>query len=171
MSGSRLPDDAASALADIQRRQGQVIDAVLVPGWYWWIVAAAMVIIGAAVDYRHLVVLAVAIPAAILVLVLPTGGMIVGAYRHVRVRDSALLGGHGAVAIVGLVWLVVALTLAVAFGLRAAGLQAPATIGTVVGGAALVIAGPQLMRYLRRIMLAHRAGTGSAGTGSAGTGR
>jgi len=138
-----------------------VIEAVLVPRWYWWAVGAAMIVIGAAVDYRHTVVLAVAIPVAVIAIVTLTGGMIFGAYRHVRVRDAELLGGRGAVAIVGLVGLVMALTLGVGFGLRALGSHAPATIATVVGAAALVIGGPLLMRRLRQIMLGHRAGAGS----------
>src|SRR5215469_1101753 len=42
--------EAAAALAEIQRRQDHVIKAVLVPGWYWWAMAAGMVAIGAARD-------------------------------------------------------------------------------------------------------------------------
>lgn len=161
MIRSQQPEDAASALTEIRRRQGQVIEAVLVPAWYWWVVAVAMVGIGAAADYRHTVVLAVVIPVAVLIIAGVTGGMIFGAYRHVRVRDAEMLGGRGAVVIVALVWLVVGLTLGIGFGIRALGWHAPATIATAVGGAVLVFAGPQVMRYLRRIMLASRAGTGS----------
>ena len=35
--------EAAAELAEIQRRQEQVIKAVLVPVWYWWALAAAIV--------------------------------------------------------------------------------------------------------------------------------
>jgi hypothetical protein len=87
-----------------------------------------------------------------------TSALIFGAYRHARVRSSELLGGRGAVAIVGFVWLVVALTLGIGFALRAAGAHLPATIATAIGGAALVTAGPFLMRKLREIMLGNRAG-------------
>jgi len=52
--------------------------------------------------------------------------MIFGAYRHAQVRSSELLGSRGAPAIVGLVWLVVALTLGIGFALRAAGAHLPA---------------------------------------------
>ncbi len=161
MIKSQQPEDAASALTEIRRRQGQVIEAVLVPAWYWWLVAVAMVGIGAAADYRHPVVLAVVIPVAVIIIAGSTAGMIFGAYRQVRVRDAELLGGRGAAAIVALVGLVVGLTLGIGFGIRALGWPAPATIATAVGGALLVIAGPQVMRYLRELMLANRAGTGS----------
>jgi len=120
-----------------------------------------MVVIGAAADYRRTIVLAVAIPVAVIAIVAMTGGMISGAHRRVRVRDAELLGGSGAVAIVSLVGLIVALTLGVGFGLRALGSPAPATIATTVGAAALVAGGPLLMRRLRRIMLGRRAGAGA----------
>ncbi len=158
MSAHPHPDEATSALAGIRQQQGRVIDAILVPAWYWWAVAAGMVAIGAAVDTRDADVLAVVIPVAVLVIAALTGGMIFGAYRHAQVRSSDLLGGRGAVAIVGFVWLVVALTLGIGFALRAAGAHLPATIATAAGGAVLVTGGPFLMRKLRKIMLGNRAG-------------
>jgi len=54
---------------------------------------------------------------------------------------------------------VVGLTLGIGFGLRAAGSPVPATIATVIGGAALASGGPVLLRRLRAIMLGNRAGS------------
>jgi hypothetical protein len=157
MVGSTQPDDAASALTEIGRRQAQVIDAVLVPVWYWWIVAAGMVAIGAAADYKQ--------PAGIVVAALVIAGlttaMILGAYHRVRVRDADLLRGPGALLVVGTVWLIVGLTIGLAFGLRALGSPAPGTIATAGGGVALIVCGPRLMRRLRRIMMSRRAGVGA----------
>jgi hypothetical protein len=158
MSGHLQPDEATSALAQIRQQQGKVIDAVLVPSWYWWAVAAGMVAIGAATDTRAAVVLAVVIPIAAVLIAALTAAMIFGAYRHAQVRSSELLGGRGAVAIVGFVWLVVGLTLGIGFALRASGANLPATIATAIGGAVLVAGGPFLMRKLREIMLGNRAG-------------
>jgi hypothetical protein len=62
------PDEAASSLAEVRRPQQHLIDAVMVPAWYWWIVAVAMIAIGLAVDTRRPVVLAVVIPVAVAVL-------------------------------------------------------------------------------------------------------
>ncbi len=138
MTTAQQPDNAASALAEIGWRQSQVIEAVLVPGWYWWAVGAAMVVIGAAADYRHTLILAVAIPVAVVAIVGLTGTMIFGAYRRVRVRDAELLGGRGAI-----------------------GSPAPATMATTVGAVALAAGGPLLMRRLRRIMHSRRAGAGA----------
>src|SRR5260221_4232937 len=121
------PDEAADSLAEVRRRHRQLIDAVLIPGWYWWVVAAAMLAIGLATDTRRSVVLAIVIPIAVAVIATLTVGMI-----------------FGAASIVGFVWLVVGLTLGSGFALGAAGSSAPATIATVIGGAALLIGGPGL---------------------------
>jgi hypothetical protein len=157
MSGQPQPEEAASALAAIRRQQERVIDAVLVPRWYWSAVGATMVAIGAAADSHRTVVLAVVIPVAVIAIVAMTGAMIFGAYRGAQV-GSELLGERGAVYIVGFVWLVVGLTLGIGFGLRAAGAPWPATIATAIGGVALAYGGPLLMRRLRVIMLRNRAG-------------
>ncbi len=157
MSGHPQPEEAASALAGIRRQQEKVIDAVLVPRWYWSAVGTAMVAIGAATDSRRTVVLAVVIPVAVVAIVAMTGAMIFGAYRGAQV-GSELLGERGALSIVLFVWLVVGLTLGIGFGLRAAGAPWPATIATAIGGAALAYGGPWLMRRLRAVMLGNRAG-------------
>jgi hypothetical protein len=160
MSGQVRPEDAASALAEIRNRQGQVIEAVLVPAWDWWAVAAGMVAIGRAVDTRHPAVLAVVIPIAAACIAILTGVMIFGSYRRTQVRGSQMLGGRGAAAIVGFVWLAVGVTLGIGFGLRAAGTHLPATIATAAGGLITVAGGPFLMRLLRKVMLGNRAGSG-----------
>jgi hypothetical protein len=158
MISSQNPEEAANALADVRQAQDHVIDAVLVPAWYWWVIAAGCVAIGAAADYHHPVVLAVTIPVAVIAITSLTFAMIFGAYRGVRVRDADLLGPRGAIAILTMVWSVIGITLGVAFGLRALGSPAPATIGTAVGGVLLILAGPPVMGYLRRLMRSNRAG-------------
>ena len=157
MSGQPQPEEAASALAGIRRQQERVIDAVLVPRWYWSAVGTAILAIGAATDSHRTTVLAIVIPVAVVAIVAMTGAMIFGAYRGAQV-GSELLGERGALSIVVFVWLVVALTLGIGFGLRAAGAPWPATIATAIGGAALAYGGPRLMRRLRAIMLSNRAG-------------
>jgi hypothetical protein len=152
-------DEAADALAEIGRQQAKVIDAVLVPLWYWVVIAVGMVAIGAAADTHRRLVLAVVIPVAVIVMASLTVAMIFGAYRRVQVRGQDMLGDVGALAIVGFIFAIVALSLGIAFALRAAGAQLPGTIGTAAGGVALLAGGPVLMRRLRRIMLRNRAGS------------
>jgi hypothetical protein len=152
------PDEAAAALAEVQRRQRQLIDSAAIPLWYWSVVAAAMIAIGAAVDTKRAAVLAVVIPCAVVVLVALTSAMIFGLPGRARVRGNELLGPRGALAIVGFVWLILGLTLGIGFALRAVGSPAPATIATAIGGVAMIAAGPFLSRWLRQTMLSNRAG-------------
>jgi hypothetical protein len=159
MSQQVGPEDAAQALAEIREHQRQVIELASIPAWYWWALAVLMVGLSLAVDRfsRQPLVVAVAALAFALGVLLATGRAVLGALRRVQWRND-LLGGRGALAIVGFVGLAVSCTLGAAFTLRAAGAAYPATLGSLLGGAALVAGGPPLTRALRRIMLDNRAG-------------
>ena len=145
--------EAAAELAEIQRRQEQVIRAVLVPVWYWWAMAAGIVAIGAARDSGDLVVQAITIPLAALVMTVLTGAMIPAVRRRVQVHTATQPGARGGAAIFGLILLVDGVIVATAASLAAAHAPHPATVGCAAGAVALVIAGPLANRYLRRIML------------------
>jgi hypothetical protein len=153
------PEDAAQALAEIREHQRQVIDLASVPAWYWWTLAALMVGLSLTVDRaaRHPLVVAVAVLAFVVGVLLATGRAVLGAWRRAQWRND-LLGSRGALAIVVFVGLAVGCTLGSAFALRAAGVAYPATLGSLLGGAVLVVGGPALTRMLRRIMLDNRAG-------------
>jgi hypothetical protein len=150
-------DDAAQALAEIQRRQRQVIDQATVPGWYWWAVGVLMVVLAVGVDTRTHAVLAAAIAVFVVGLLSATAVVVSAQFLQARLRNG-LLDGRAVVAILGFVALIVGCTLGLAFGLRAAGVPYPATLACAAGGTALGLGGPVLMRTLRRIMLANRAG-------------
>lgn len=145
--------DAAAELAEIQRRQQQVIKAALVPVWYWWLWAAPIVAIGAARDSHDPVVLAITIPLAVLVMAVLIAATIPGVRRRVRVHNATIPGGRAALAITGLILLVNAVTIAAAASLAANRVPHPLTTGYAAGAAAIVIAGPLLNRYLGSLML------------------
>lgn len=156
MSDTQRPQpartEAAAELAEIQRRQERVVKAVLVPVWYWWVMAAAIVAIGAARDSGNLVVQAIAIPVAVLVMVVLTGAMIPEVRRRVQVhrpRSSPRV----AAAIFGMIVLVDGVLLSTVMSLAAAHAPHPATIGCAAGAAVLVIVGPLVNQYLRRLLL------------------
>ena len=145
--------EAAAALAEIQHRQEQVIKAALVPVWYWWVIAAAIVAIGAARD-SGVLVQAVVIPLAVLVI----AGLIVATIptwrRRVRVNSATQPADARAVAaIFGMIVLVDGVIIGVAASLSAAHVPYPITIGSAAGAAVLVITGPLVNRYLHRLML------------------
>jgi hypothetical protein len=160
---------AAAELAQIQRRQARVIKAVLVPVWYWWVIAAGIVAIGAARDSGDLVVQAITIPLAALVMVGLTGVMIPAVRRRVQVNSTTQPGARGAAAICGLIVLVDGVIVGTAIGLGAARDPHPATIGCAAGAAAIVIAGPLVNRYLRRLMLTQARQQMSGAPQAAGT--
>jgi hypothetical protein len=146
---------AAAELAEIGRRQQQVIKAALVPVWYWWVMAAAIVAIGAARDSHHQVVLATVLPLAYLVIAVQVIATIPGVRRRVRVHGAVIPAAQAAVAIPGLILLVGGVAGAVSASLTDHRVPHPLTIGCAAGGAALVIAGPLLNRYFRRLMLSN----------------
>ena len=144
--------EAAAELAEIQWRQEQVIKAVLVPVWYWWVIAAAIIAIGAARDSGNLVVQATVIPLAVLVMAVLTGMMIPEVRRRVQVHTPQT-DGRAAAAIFAMIVLVDGVIISLAISLAAAHVPHPVTIGCAAGAAVLVITGPLVNRYVRRLML------------------
>jgi hypothetical protein len=150
------PDEAADALAQVRARQKQVIDEAQVPVWYWWVIGVLMVAFTAAVESGEKMFIGVGTAVFVLGVVAATGFVIRRALQ-VQVRND-LLGLRGAGLIVGFVLATVAISLAVAFSLQAAGVGHPATIGNAVTATILIVGGPWLSRALRRIMLSRRTG-------------
>ena len=145
--------EAAAELAEIRRRQERVIKAALVPFWYWWALAAPIVAYGAARDSGNLVVQATVIPLALLVMAVLIGAGIPELRRRVKVHSSPQITARVVAAIVGMIVLVDAVAISIAASLAAAHFRYPVTIGCAAGAAVLVIAGPLLNRYSRRLML------------------
>jgi quinol-cytochrome oxidoreductase complex cytochrome b subunit len=145
--------EAAAELAEIQRRQGQVIKAVLVPGWYWWVMAAAIVAIGAARDSGDPVVQAIIIPLAALVIAVLIIATIPAVRRRVQVHSATQPDARAAAAIFGMILLVDGVIIGTAASLAAARVPHPITIGSAAGAAVLVIVGPLVNRYARWLML------------------
>ena len=151
MTNAVEPAEAREALAEMERRQEQVIEGTLVPNWYWWAVAVLAVGLGFGIDTRDPT--AIAATAGIFGISIPvlTVWIAFGGRRHVKVHER-LLGSRGAGLIVGFVWLVVGGTLALAFGLQAASVGPAGTISTLACAIALIVGGPALMRRLREMM-------------------
>jgi hypothetical protein len=153
---------AAAELAKIQRRQERVIEAVLVPVWYWWVMAAAIVAVGAARDSGDLAVQAVTIPLAVLVMIVLIGAT-TSTWRRVQVNEATQPDGRAAAAIIAMIVLVDAVTISLAISLAAAHVPHPITIGCAAGAAVLLIAGPLVNHYLHTLMLSRaRQGGGTA---------
>ena len=157
MNGELRPGEAADALAEIQKRQQQVIDRATVPAWYWWVVGVLMVVLAVGVDTRTHLAIGITAPVFVVGMLFATGAAVRSQIFGARVRDG-LLDGRGVISILAFVALIVGCTLGIAFALRAAGASYPATIACGVGGLGMGLGGPVLNRMLRRIMLGNRAG-------------
>jgi hypothetical protein len=146
--------EAAAALAEIRRRQEHVIKAALVPLWYWWAMAAAVIAIGIADDSGKSAVKAITIPLAYVVIIGLSISTAPAVRRRVRVNSATQPNNPRAVAaIFGMIVLVNVVAITTALSLAAAHVPHPATIGCAAGAAVLVIVGPLVNRYLRRLML------------------
>lgn len=156
MNESASQDDAGRSIEEIRRREQQVITATAIPVWYWWVVAAGTLLLGVVVDGHRpalIAVTAVLFGAATAAL---TVWVILGAGSGAQVSRD-LLGSSGPASIVVFVGVVVVAGLGVAFSLQARGAAHPASDGTAVTAALLVLGGPMLMRRLRHQMLHHSA--------------
>jgi hypothetical protein len=145
--------EAAAALAEIKQRQERVVKTVLVPVWYWWVMAAGIVAIGVARDSGKAVVQVITIPLAVLVMAGLTARTIPAVRRRIQVHSGTHPGGRGAAAIFALIVLVDVAIVATAASLAAAHDPDPGTIGTAAGAAVIVIGGPLVNRYLSALML------------------
>ena len=157
MNGELHPGEAADALAEIRRRQEQVIDRAIVPAWYWWAVGALMVVLAVGVDTRTDLALGITIPVFVAGMLAATGTAVRGQFRDARVHGG-LLDVTGVMAILVFDAFIVGGTIGIAFAFRAAGVSYPATSACAVGAVAMGVGGPVLNRQLRRIMLGNRAG-------------
>lgn len=152
------PAEAARALTEIGERQEQVINLRVIPVWYWWAVAALMLVLAVPIDSGDHLAVAIGTSVFALGILATSGWVVLGTLRRAQPRGD-LLGPVGALAILGFVAVVPAVSLPAAFALRAAGLRYPATGGVLAGAVLMVVGGPLLMRLLHRVMLANRAGS------------
>ena len=157
MNDQVRPDEATRALAEIGQRQEQVIKLAAIPHWFWWAVGVLMVGFSAAIESKRPVAIAIGTMVFALGITATTGYVVIGGWRRAQVRNN-LLGPSGALAIVGFAAISVGVSLAVAFGCRAAGFDYPGTLGAVVGAVLMVTGGPLLTRHLHGVMLANREG-------------
>ena len=149
------PDEAARSLSEVRERQRRAVAAGLVPTWFWWAIAALVTVFCAGIESQRPALIAVG--ATIFGLGIATSVVIVVTRGKALVRND-LLGPAGGAAIACFVIGVVAVTLGVAFTLRAAGVAYPATVTSLVNAVGLVVGGPILMRRLHAMAAARTLG-------------
>jgi hypothetical protein len=145
------PDQARASLDTIERGRLHVIDAIDVPGWYWWGLALGWIALGVIADLGHgwLTTLATFAFGAVHASVAPR--VISGrhASRDVSVGISVAPAGLARRVIGGLVALG-ALTVGLALLAQADGADHPTTVASVVVAVIIVLGGPLLLTAARR---------------------
>lgn len=157
MANEVRPDEAAGALTEIARRRAQVVTLTIIPTWFWWTTAVLMVGLSVAVETRRPLVIGIATAAFVVGILIVTGRLVLGIVGRAQPRND-LLRPTGVLAILGFVAGILAVSLPTSFALKATGVRYPATAGILLAGVLMVVGGPLLMRYLRRLMLDNRAG-------------
>jgi hypothetical protein len=143
------PDEAARALSEVDLRQQRAVGAGVVPGWFWSAVAVLVVLLSAGIETRRPVIVGV----AAVVFAVGLGITIALTVRGVPVQiRNDLIGSVGALMIVGFVFVLVGVTIGVAFTLQGLHVRYPATIASLVCALGLIVGGPWLMRRLRGVM-------------------
>jgi hypothetical protein len=153
------PREAADALAEIRQRQGQVIEQSLTPSWFWWSLSLLVVGFSAVSETASGWVLGIGIAVFVLGVCAVAGAMVYRGLRNAQPRNT-LLGGTGVLTILGFTAVMLVVTMAVSFSLKAFGVPYPGTLGTIVCAALMIGGGPFLTRRLRTRML-DRAAKGS----------
>ena len=157
MTDEICPDEAAGALTEIARRRAQVVTLTIVPNWFWWAIAVLMVGFGFAVVVRRPLVTGIATTVFVVGILIVTGRLVLGVIGRAQPRHD-LFGPAGVLAILGFVAGTLAVSLPTSFALKAAGFDYPATAGVLLAAIVMVVGGPLLMRYLRRLMLDNPVG-------------
>jgi len=143
------PTDAELALAEVRARRSQVIDANIIPDWFWSAIGVLIVLFVAAVESRRPWL--IAIGSCAYAIGLTTTLLLVIRRSRVQVRP-ALIGVSGFATIFGFTIVLVAIGVGLGLGLQAAGVRRPATIAVIPVAIGLAAGGPLLMRHLRRVM-------------------
>ncbi|MEV6632307.1 hypothetical protein AB0M54_16315 [Actinoplanes sp. NPDC051470] len=144
------PDDAARSLAEVRRRKEQIVALSRIPGWFRWTVALLAVVLAAGLDSRRPLLIGVGTTVFVLGLLIALGVIFGRGWSRATPRHD-LLGPRAGLVIVAFVGLVLLVNLPTTFLLQAAGSPLPATVGAVAGGVVMIVGGPIVARYLRRL--------------------
>ncbi|OLB80745.1 MAG: hypothetical protein AUI14_05700 [Actinobacteria bacterium 13_2_20CM_2_71_6] len=154
-------DEAVAALDEIRSRQQQVMNAAVVPAWFWILNGALMIVMSFGVESRRPVLIGVCTTVFVLGVNASVLTVVLRARAQVRPRYLGWEGGAWTAAFVAVL---VGVGLAAGFGLDAQGFRWPATAGNTVAGIGMAVGGPLLMRRLRHLMARRAAETLSGGT-------
>ncbi len=145
------PAEAHAALDVVDRAKARVEQEVGLPRWYWWLLAAAWVVLGVIGDLGP-PWLVVGATLAFGVIHSTTASRRLGGRRRTdRLQVSVDTAGRRTPAVViGMLFALVAITIGVGFALHADGTRHPGTAAAVLAAAIVGLGGSDILRVLRR---------------------
>lgn len=142
--------DARAALAAVDVAKARVAEEVGLPEWYWWLLAAAWVVLGAVNDSGPRWLAVSATLGFGIVHSVVASRRLNGRRRTDRLQVSAETAGRRVpLVIIGMLLALVALTIATGFALHADGVGHAGTAAGVFVGAIVGFGGPRILRTLR----------------------
>jgi hypothetical protein len=144
------PHEAEQALAEIQARRERVIDANLVPNWFWWAIGGLLLPFVAAMETQRPWLMITGAVGYLLGMAL----LILAMVRRSRLQvQNQLIGVRGGLVITAFTLVLSGGGIALGLWLDSLGVPAPNTLGCVPVAAVIAVGGPALMSYLRKLML------------------
>ncbi|MFC8381776.1 hypothetical protein [Nocardia sp. NPDC057272] len=145
------PDQARAALEAVERARSRVAEEVGLPRAYWWGMAVGWVVLGLIGDLgpQWLIIAATVTFGAGHAFV--ASRLLSGRRRTDQVHVSAAVAGRRIpIVVVGMLFALVALTIAVAMVLHSGGAGNPGIWAAVLVAAIIGFGGPDILRVLRR---------------------
>lgn len=145
------PADARAALDAVDHAKAQVMGEVGLPGWYWWLLAVAWVVLGVIGDLgpQWLAVVATVVFGVVHSTI--ASRRLSGRRRTDRLQLSATtVSGRIPMVVVGMLVALVALTIAAGFALYADGARHPGIAAAVFAAVIVGFGGPATLRVLCR---------------------
>jgi hypothetical protein len=145
------PADARAALDDVDRAKAHVVDEVGLPRWYWWLLAAAWVVLGIIGDIGPQWLVIGATVGFGVIHSMVASRRLTGRRRTGRLQISAdTVGRRILVVVIGLLFAMVVATIAVGLALDADGARHPGIAAAVFIAAVVGLGGPEILRILCR---------------------
>jgi hypothetical protein len=143
--------EAHEALDAVERARSSVRNEVGLPRWYWWLLAAGWLVLGVLGDFGPQSLAVGATIAFVLAHGVLASRVINGRRRTNRLQVSeATAGRRTPLIVVGMMFVLVAATIAAGFALHADGARHAGTGAAVLAAAIVGLGGPEALRVGRR---------------------
>ncbi len=145
------PADARAALDAVDHARAKVVDEVGLPRWYWWRLAAAWFVLGIVGDLGPQWLAVGATVGFGVIHSTIASRRLSGRRRTERLQVSAdTVSPRIPMVVIGMLFALVAITIATGFALDADGARHPGIAAAVFVAVTVGLGGPEILRVIRR---------------------